>query len=47
MLMKLSDKSQTIVFDLDETLIKAVTDTSKLPNKEFDVKSALNFDDLT
>jgi hypothetical protein len=34
---KTSGKRLTIVFDLDETLIKSVNDPSKLPEENFDV----------
>jgi TFIIF-interacting CTD phosphatase-like protein len=35
--MKNTSKRLTIVFDLDETLIKSVNDPSKLPGGDYDV----------
>jgi CTD small phosphatase-like protein 2 len=34
---KVTSKRLTIVFDLDETLIKSVTDPSKLPDENYDI----------
>lgn len=42
----MSDKLQTIVFDLDETLIKATNDPSRFPDGKYDVKSKLDIDIL-
>jgi hypothetical protein len=44
---KIFIEPQTLVFDLDETLIKATNDPSKLPDSIYDEKCHLDFQDLS